>query len=180
LFYRDGINSTGVVRLALAASVSKRTLYQHFPSKIDIIEEYLKTVQESMRDAAGDENLTARERMLAIFDGASRGRVRGCPFHNAAVEAADAMPGVQAVVHAQKRASITALVDLAEQAGATQPQQLGRQLAVLFEGAMALATSLDDHTPIADARAAAETLINAAVPARRTARRPPASHRRQR
>ncbi|MBO0678902.1 TetR/AcrR family transcriptional regulator [Mycolicibacterium sp. S2-37] len=171
LFYRDGINATGVERLASAASVSKRTLYQHFPSKVDIVEAYLKTVQESMRDAAGDEELTARERILAIFDGDSGGRVRGCPFHNAAVEAADAMPGVQGVVRAQKSAFIDALTELAEKTGATAPELLGRQLAVLFEGAMALATSLDDRAPIADARAAAETLIDSAVPARRAPRR---------
>ncbi|WP_368072833.1 helix-turn-helix domain-containing protein [Mycobacterium kansasii] len=31
LFYREGINATGVERLATESSVSKRTLYQHFP-----------------------------------------------------------------------------------------------------------------------------------------------------
>ena len=39
LFYREGINATGVERLANEASVSKRTLYQHFPSKSAIVEE---------------------------------------------------------------------------------------------------------------------------------------------
>jgi hypothetical protein len=87
------------------------------------------------------------------------------------VEAADAMPGVQGVVHDQKNAFRSALIDLAEKAGATAPELLGRQLAVLFEGAMALATSLDDRAPIADARAAAETLIDSAIPTRREPRR---------
>ncbi len=42
LFYRDGINATGVERLAAESSVSKRTLYQHFPSKTAVVEEYLR------------------------------------------------------------------------------------------------------------------------------------------
>ena len=45
LFYRDGINATGVERLAAESSVSKRTLYQHFPSKTAVVEEYLRAVE---------------------------------------------------------------------------------------------------------------------------------------
>ena len=43
LFYRQGINATGVERLATESSVSKRTLYQHFPSKMAVVEEYLRS-----------------------------------------------------------------------------------------------------------------------------------------
>ena len=43
LFYREGIDATGVERLAAESSVSKRTLYQHFPSKTAVVEEYLGT-----------------------------------------------------------------------------------------------------------------------------------------
>lgn len=161
LFYRDGINATGVERLAKQASVSKRTLYQHFPSKADIVEQYLCRLGEGYSTtAAQGADRPARQRLLAIFDMVSDGRVRGCPFHNAAVEAADAMPDVQAVVNSHKKSSITALTALAAEAGAREPELLGRQLAVLFEGAMALATSLNDGQPIQDARAAAETLID--------------------
>ncbi len=38
LFYREGINATGVERLASEASVSKRPLYQHFPSKAAVVD----------------------------------------------------------------------------------------------------------------------------------------------
>ena len=41
LFYADGINSTGMERLTEAAHVSKRTFYQHFPSKAALVEAYL-------------------------------------------------------------------------------------------------------------------------------------------
>lgn len=50
LFYCEGINATGVELIANKASVSKRTLYQHFPSKSALVEEYLR----GLRQAAGE------------------------------------------------------------------------------------------------------------------------------
>ena len=165
LFYREGIIATGVERLAAESSVSKRTLYQHFPSKTAVVEEYLRSIEDRVSSPladAGDQ--TPRERLLAVFQGpAGGGPLRGCPFHNAAVEAAGSMPGVQEIVRTSKRSFIDGLTELANQAGAADPQLLGNELSVLYEGAAALATSLDDWSPWVHARAAAETLIDQAL-----------------
>ncbi len=166
LFYRDGINATGVERLAAESSVSKRTLYQHFPSKTAVVEEYLRGMEQRVADAVAESaDQTPRERLLAAFDGhvASCETFRGCPFHNAAVESAGTMPGVQDIVRTSKLGFADWLTDLAGQAGAADPRQLGNQLAVLYEGAGALATSLDDPAPWARAKKAAEVLINHAL-----------------
>jgi AcrR family transcriptional regulator len=166
LFYREGINATGVERLAAESSVSKRTLYQHFPSKEAVVEEYLRSIEQHVNRLAADPgDQTPRERLLAVFDAptAQGATLRGCPFHNAAVEAAGAMPGVQDIVRESKRRFADGLTELAEQAGAADPRQLGNQLAVLSEGAAALCTSLDDPSPWADAKKAAEALIDQAV-----------------
>src|ERR1700722_15426075 len=97
LFYREGINATGVERLAAESSVSKRTLYQHFPSKTAVVEEHLRSIGDRVADPLQGADQTPRERLLAVFNtpSARGGPLRGCPFHNAAVEAAGAMPGVQ-------------------------------------------------------------------------------------
>lgn len=168
LFYHDGINATGVERLASEASVSKRTLYQHFPSKTAVVEEYLRSIQKGVGDPIqpGPEadQREPRARILALFDSPpAGGTMRGCPFHNAAVEAAEAMPEVQDIVHSHKRNYINGLTKLARQAGAANPKLLGNQLAVLYEGAAALSTSLNDRTPWAHARKAAQTLIDQAI-----------------
>lgn len=165
LFYREGINATGVERLAAESAVSKRTLYQHFPSKTAVVEEYLRSIDDRVGNLPGSADQTPRERLLAVFEAATvpSGPLRGCPFHNAAVEAAGAMPGVQDIVRAVKRRFIDALTELAKEAGAADPQLLGDELGVLYEGAAALATSLDDCSPWAPARAAAETLIDQAL-----------------
>jgi AcrR family transcriptional regulator len=168
LFYREGINATGVERLASEASVSKRTLYQHFPSKTAVVEEYLRTIQQGVGDpiepGPDADNRTPRARLLSLFGSPSPdGQMRGCPFHNAAVEAAEDMPEVHDIVHEHKQNYINGLVKLARQAGATNPKLLGNQLAVLYEGAAALSTSLDAPAPWTHARKAAQTLIDQAV-----------------
>jgi AcrR family transcriptional regulator len=165
LFFRDGINATGVERLAAESSVSKRTLYQHFPSKTAVVEEYLRSIEHRVANPVDNAEQTPRERLLAVFQPpmVRGGPLRGCPFHNAAVEAAGAMPGVQEIVYASKRGFIDGLIELAKQAGAGDPQLLGNELGVLYEGAAALATSLDDSSPWAHAGAAAEALIDQAV-----------------
>jgi AcrR family transcriptional regulator len=165
LFYREGINATGVERLAAESSVSKRTLYQHFPSKTAVVEEYLRSIEDRVANPLQDADQTPRDRLLAVFQAptARGGPLRGCPFHNAAVEAAGTMPGVQEIVRATKRNFIDGLAELAKEAGATDPLLLGNELGVLYEGAAALATSLDDSSPWTQARTAAETLIDQAV-----------------
>jgi len=106
-----------------------------------------------------------RTQLLALFDLADGGdaRVRGCLFHNAAVEAAEDMPGVQGIGHERKRNYIKGLIKLARQAGATSPTLVGNQLAVLYEGAAALSTSLDDPAPWTHAHKAATKLLDQAV-----------------
>jgi AcrR family transcriptional regulator len=167
LFYRNGIHATGVELVAQQANVSKRTLYQHFPSKKDLVENYLHGF-----DARGgspsekrleDTDLPARERLLAIFELRRSDVVRGCPFHNAAVESAGVLPNADRIVRNHKLEFTRRLIAVAREAGATDPQLLGQQLAVLFEGATAMATSLNDTAPVAHARAAAAALIDAAV-----------------
>ncbi len=166
LFYRRGIHATGVDRLSKAAHVSKRTFYQHFPSKTSLVEDYLQTI-----DAQGgtprerrldDADLRPRDRLLAIFDGTAPARFRGCPFHNAAVESAGELEGVEEIVHAHKRRFAKRLSDVAVEAGADDPYLLAQQLLVLFEGGTALSTSLNDTAPLAHARAAAAVLVDKA------------------
>jgi AcrR family transcriptional regulator len=166
LFYFEGINATGVGRIASKASVSKRTLYQHFPSKTALVEEYLRQLrQEAVAADCTPAEMSPRGQLLALFDIAEGGdaRMRGCPFHNAAVEAADAMPGVEHIVHLHKLDYVEGLTHLAREAGAADPGMLGNQIALLYEGASALSTSLNDPAPWARARAAAEALIDRSI-----------------
>jgi AcrR family transcriptional regulator len=169
LFYFEGINATGVDLIADRASVSKRTLYQHFPSKTALVEEYLRQLRqqggEGEEESAQTPDATPRAQLLALFEltDAGVGRMRGCPFHNAAVEAAGAMPGVERIVHLHKRDYVAGLTQLARAVGAADPEMLGNQIALLYEGASGLSTSMNDAAPWAQARATAEVLIDQAT-----------------
>jgi len=168
LFYRDGIHATGVARLADVAQVSTRTFYQHFPSKDALVTAYLTRLDSETAVPAEAqllrEDLPPREKLLALFaDRPAEGIIRGCPFHNAAVEGAGTMPEVADVVRSHKNTFRARITAVAAEAGAADPEALGRQLALLFEGARALATSLDDPAPLRDAHATAATLIDHAV-----------------
>src|SRR3954463_13596953 len=70
LFYAEGIHAVGVERLCQAAGVSKRSMYQLFATKDDLVAEALRvhgpaTVAHYF--AAEDAGLTPRERILHVF-----------------------------------------------------------------------------------------------------------------
>lgn len=167
LFYGQGIHATGVEQLAEAAGVSKRTLYQLFGSKDGLVAAYLTwmsqhapTNERHLRRAG----LTPRERLLALFGRpTSSVAVRGCPIHNAAVEITNPRHPGAAVIHAHKEGFLRQLVDTAAQAGARDPETLGRQLFVLFEGATALGTSTGELASYDYARSVAQALVDQAL-----------------
>lgn len=170
LFYRKGINATGIGQLVEVAGVSKRTLYQLFDSKDDLVVAYLRAMSGgevvTNEGALARTELTPRERMLALFDRPPTGaRFRGCPLHNASVELTDPTHPGRPVIVEHKRGFLRRLVTTARDAGAIDPEALGRQLFALFEGAMAAATSIGGPEAFDFTRAAAELLIDAAVPA---------------
>ncbi|WP_328357628.1 TetR/AcrR family transcriptional regulator [Streptomyces sp. NBC_00445] len=171
LFSRDGIHATGVARLAEVAHVSSRTLYQHFPSKEAIVAAYLERFRaEPPVPAVAQltrEDVDPRERLLALFrepPTSPDAVYRGCVFHNAVVEGAGTMPEVAELVQQHKQAFTHRLAGLAAEAGAPDPETLARRLALLFDGARALSTSLNDTQPFRDAHEVAEMLIDQAIP----------------
>jgi AcrR family transcriptional regulator len=98
LFYQEGIRVVGVDTVAAEIGISKRTLYNYFPSKDDLIVAYLS---RRLRPIEASDGLPA-EQILADFDrleNAMRSEgYRGCPFMNAVAELAD--PTHDAVSHA--------------------------------------------------------------------------------
>ena len=161
LFRDQGINSTGLNELCAVAGVSKRTLYQHFPGKDELIAEHLRRFDPDVLPEVFDRtDLPPRGRLLAAFDISPP----LCPFIAAAVEIRD--PGHPARLYARdyKRALAPRLSDTAREAGAANPEQLGEQLALLLDGASARSRLLDTPT-FSTAAAIAAVLIDNAIPA---------------
>jgi hypothetical protein len=86
LFYLQGIRAVGVDTIAAETGISKRTLYNHFPSKDALIAAYL----ERRFTRAPPSDKPPVEQILGTFDRLERGFAskgfRGCPFVNAVAE----------------------------------------------------------------------------------------------
>lgn len=147
-------------QLCAAAEVSKRTLYQHFAGKDELIAECLHRFDpDILPEVFESADLTPRERLLAVFDVHSP----LCPFIAAAVEIPD--PGHPARVYARdyKKGFAGRLTDAAREAGAADPEQLGEQLALLLDGAAARGRVLNAEA-FTTAAAIAAVLVDNAVP----------------
>ncbi|XUL87910.1 TetR/AcrR family transcriptional regulator [Streptomyces galilaeus] len=169
LFRTQGINRTGMDQLCAEAQVSKRTAYQHFAGKDDLIAEYLRRFDPEVMAGVFDRtDLTPRERLLAAFELPASGSdelTPLCPYIEAAVEIHD--PGHPASQYARdyKLALAARLAATAREAGATNPEQLGEQLALLLDGASARTRVLNAES-FPTAAAIAAVLIENALPAK--------------
>src|SRR3954451_21397183 len=86
LFRDQGIHPTGMDQLCAVAEVSKRTLYQHFRGKDELIAEHLRRFDPDILPEVFDcADLTPRERLLAAVET----HPPLCPFIAAAVEIHD-------------------------------------------------------------------------------------------
>jgi AcrR family transcriptional regulator len=160
LFREQGINSTGMDQLCAVAGVSKRTLYQHFGSKDELIAEHLRRFDpEVLPEVFDRSDLTPREQLLAVFDIHSP----LCPFIAAAVEIQDPGHPARELARDYKTAFAGRLTQAAREAGARDPAQLGEQLALLLDGASARSRVLDADT-FATAGAIAAVLVEDAIP----------------
>jgi AcrR family transcriptional regulator len=165
LFRDQGINRTGMDELCAVAHVSKRTAYQHFTGKDQLVTEYLRHFDPDVMPAVFDRtDLTPRERLLAAFDVPATTPL--CPYIAAAVELHNPHHPASQYAREYKTAIAARLTETAREAGATHPEQLGEQLALLIDGASARTRVL--NTPSFPAAAAiAAVLIDNAIPAPR-------------
>lgn len=156
-------------QLSTVAEVSKRTLYTHFPSKDELVEAYLQSLVDDLLPASpssAQPTPSLREQLLGVFDWElpqTTAPFRGCPFLNVGVEVPDPGHSTHQLAAAYKREFARRLTDIARRAGAADPETLGEQLALLFDGAAARGTVLNSSDTGACARSIAESLVDAAL-----------------
>jgi AcrR family transcriptional regulator len=169
LFYRQGINATGIAELCAAAHVSKRTLYQHFAGKDEVVAAYLTALvgdDSSPPEAVlARADLAPRARLLELFTALAAGGdpLRGCPFVNAAVELADPASRGHRLAAEHKLRFAERLADLARAAGARNSERVGRRLALLYDGAAAQIVVQDRPDPASEAQALAAIILREAI-----------------
>lgn len=162
LFYREGIRVVGVDTVADEIGISKRTLYNYFPSKDDLIVAYLSRRLRPIEESS----LPPAEQILDDFDRLERAMrrdgYRGCPFVNAVAELADPTHAAHQIAVAHKEKRRTLFRKLLIQLEVANPDSLAIQLMILGEGAVAQALVHGDPKMARAAREAARVLLTAA------------------
>lgn len=148
-FYADGVKATGIDTITTEAGVAKKSLYNNFSSKAELVGAYIDARHEEwlgLHQARSSQAATAGERVLAVFDAyidhandAHGTGFRGCGLLNAAAEFPAGAPARTAVrAHKEQVEGILA-ADLADLTDEGTARELAEHLSFLLEGAVARA-----------------------------------------
>ena len=155
LFYNEGIAATGIDTITKKAGVAKKSLYNNFSSKAELVTTYIRLRHEewlALYDAYHDPAEFAYERGF-----------RGCGLLNAAAEfPAGSEERREVCAHKSEVADIIRknLYQLLPE-DTTKAEQLTAHLAFLLEGAIVLA-GLEEHgARVLQAAAMAKTMLEA-------------------
>jgi AcrR family transcriptional regulator len=145
LFYREGVG-VGVEALRRTAGVSKRTMYQLFASKDEIVAASLDRAAPRYRAALiplDEDHRPPRARILHVFerleDLAASPDFHGCPFVATATELKSPEHPGSLVARKHKDALTSFFRREAEHGGAADPTLLAHQLTIVYDGASARA-----------------------------------------
>ena len=174
LFHRRGIRAVGVETIAAQANTTKTSLYRNFPSKDQLVAEWLRDHDARFWqawDAMSQEHSgDARRQLQAAFDLLAKHvadpKARGCPMANAAVEITESDHPATQVIKAHKARLRAHLAELCASIGAKDSRLLADQLFLLMEGARVSAQTPGARPAAASVARAAAVLIDAHMPAR--------------
>lgn len=138
LFYREGIRATGIDRVIAAAGVTKVTFYRHFPSKNDLIREFLEYRHQRwiawFIEALQRHGNTIEALPLALAEWFNDANFRGCAFINSVGELGATMPEVVEISRRHKREMITIIVGLLRPH--TNQEHNAQAIALAIDGAI--------------------------------------------
>ncbi|WP_342627917.1 TetR/AcrR family transcriptional regulator [Nguyenibacter vanlangensis] len=166
-FYDGGFHATGVDTILAESGISKRTLYKYFPSKEDLIEAVLDFYGEDIIRELFDplpSNADPREQILRFFDirreMMEKEPTRGCLGIKASQEfsgknAEIARHGAKAPRRVEERFTTLCIA-----AGYKRAGDLGRQINILFQGALLLAQVFNEVAPFVAAKEAVKVLLD--------------------
>jgi AcrR family transcriptional regulator len=178
LFYRHGIRAVGVDAIASEAGTNKMSFYRSFPSKDDLVAEYLtdqegeywKWWDEVIAPYAGNPRRQVEALMESVVDLARHKMKeasgcktsRGCALGNACVEIPEDNQRLGDIVHKYKNEIRRRLRRLAREMGAKEADVLGDSLMLLIEGSYYSRLTFPGNTgPVTAITKAARVLVEA-------------------
>jgi AcrR family transcriptional regulator len=165
LFYAHGVRAIGTQQVVDEAGTGKSLLYQHFPTKDDLVVAYLERARrrvergaEAALAEAGDDPGEQLVALVAEVGARVRRYGRGCAFRNLLAEFPGEESGPVDVARAMVRASRQRVDELVARLGARDPQDTAERLWLLVDGLYAQAAYRDrlDGDPAAGVATAVE------------------------
>ncbi|MDR2213187.1 MAG: TetR/AcrR family transcriptional regulator [Pseudomonadales bacterium] len=170
LFYAHGFHAVGIDRIIAESGVAKMTMYKYFPSKRLLINTVLEERDHFFQTSL--ENFVAKaksteDKIKAIFEWHDRWlherSFNGCLFIKAALEFADPKDEIHKFSKLHKQRILKFISDiLKDDMDTGTAQELGWQLLLLLEGAIATAQIFGDRDAAKTAWQAATTLLKTA------------------
>jgi AcrR family transcriptional regulator len=178
-FYRDGFRNVGIDQILADVGISKTAFYKHFESKDDLMLAVLEHknlwLQDLLRQTcASRAGRVAGDQLRALFDVVQQftdsDDFQGCFFVNVAMEFPLPHEPVHRAAAEHKRAIEAVVRELAEQAGAADPQALAQDLCLVMEGAYVTRQVTGNPQAAAIARRVADRVIAGHLEVREEAR----------
>src|SRR2546422_5604303 len=169
LFYLKGIRAVGVETIAAEADTTKMSLYRNFPSKDDLVAEWLRehdaNFWKTWDAMASRHSKDPRRQIKAAFALLAKHvadpKARGCPMANAAVELTEKDHPARKVIEAHKAKLRSRLVQICTPMGARDPRVLADELFLLMEGGQVPNLTLGVRGPARNGARAAQVLVDA-------------------
>lgn len=138
MFYRDGIRATGIDGVIAEAGVAKLTFYRHFPSKNELVREFLEYRHRLWMAwfVAALQRHGGRSKALvpALGEWFGSGSYRGCAFINSVGELGETLPDVLEITRRHKQDMADAIAQLLP--ASRRRQRLAMDLALAVDGAI--------------------------------------------
>jgi AcrR family transcriptional regulator len=162
LFCKNGINATGIDAIIDEAGTAKTTLYKLFGSKTNLVNAVLESEGRQWREwfiasieqGGGDAETKLARIFPALKSWFGEERFYGCPFINAVGEHDKDAKQFRAIAMKHKKVVLAHIEKLAGEMGATEPETLAHQLALLIDGAI-VAAMVSRNPGVADTAALA-------------------------
>jgi len=172
LFCKNGFRATGIDAVLAESGVAKKTLYNHFKSKDELIiatlqkrdEQFLTMAREGIsRLASQQEGDPRMARLMALFDTLVEWAVddsfNGCTFINASAEFPRREDPIHVACANHKKLVVQFIEELIAELKLPDSHNVARQIGLLIEGAIVAAHTAGDFESMKLAKETARQLL---------------------
>ena len=176
LFCKHGFRATGIDTVLAESGVAKKTLYNHFRSKDELIiatlqkrdQDFMEFARAGVTKFAPEQSGDPRmARILALFDAIhdwARGDdFNGCTFINASAEFPRRDDPIHVACMNHKKLVSQFVEELISELSLENSQQVAKQLTLLIEGSIVMAHTTCDPSGVLLAKETARDLLEGYV-----------------